>query len=179
MRLDGHEGAIDALRSSVDEQLLDDHLGHRVLAFTEMVEADPSLRVGDVERRPEMIGEGLPDPVIGVERDRIVDAEVARSRDHVVDVMLEAELGRVHADDRQPEIAVLGVPGAEVRRRPQPVDTGVGPEVDRDHATAESGRRQWLGVEPTGRAVEPRQVALDRQDIGVARRAVGDRAEHL
>ena len=36
------------LRSGLEQQLLDDHLGHRVFPLTEVMETDPSLAVGEV-----------------------------------------------------------------------------------------------------------------------------------
>ena len=159
------------------QQLLDDHLGHRVLALAEVVEADPSLAVGEVHRRPEVVRERLPDPVVAVDRDGILDAEVARVRDDVVEVPLEAELRGVHADDGQAGVRVLRGPGPDIRQGPDPVDAGVGPEVDEDDPTAESFGRQRLGVEPAGRTVEGRQVPLDREDVRVSDQAVGESTE--
>ena len=39
--------------------------------------------------------------VVVVDRDRVLDPEVARLGGHVVEVVLEPELRRVHPDDRQ------------------------------------------------------------------------------
>ena len=75
LRLHGHEIRIDTFRARFEEELLDDHLGHRVLALAEVVVSDPPLGVRDVERRPEVVREGLPDPVVAVDRDRVLDAE--------------------------------------------------------------------------------------------------------
>ena len=86
-------------------ELLDDHLGHRVLALAEVVEADPALGVGEVHAPARSGCERAPDAVVAVDRDRVLDAEVARLRDDVVDVALEAELRRVHPDDGQPGVA--------------------------------------------------------------------------
>ena len=85
-------------------------------------------------------------------------------RDDVVDVPLEPELRGVRADQRHAEVGVLLVPRAPVGQGAQPVDAGVGPEVDEDDAPAETRRGQWLRVEPAGRPVERRQVTLDGQD---------------
>ena len=102
MRLHGHEVLVHALRARLHEQLLDRHLCRRVLALAEMVVPNPTLRVGEVQRRPVVVGEGAPDGVVVVDRDRVVDSEVARLRLDVVQVVLEAELGRVDADDGEP-----------------------------------------------------------------------------
>ena len=100
--LDHDEVLVDIGHARIHQQLLDHHLDRGVLALAEVVVADPALGIGDVRRRPEVVVERLPDAVVAVDGDRIVDAEAARPRDDVVDVPLEAELGRVHADDREP-----------------------------------------------------------------------------
>ena len=132
--LDIHEVLIDPLRARLEQELLDDHLGHRVLPLTEVMEADPPLCVGDVDGRPEVIREGAPDAVVAVDRDRVLDAEGPRVRDDVVQVPLEAELGGVDADDRQAGVRVLRGPGTHVGEGPEPVDARVRPEVDEDDA---------------------------------------------
>jgi hypothetical protein len=103
-----------------------------------MVVSDAALGVRDVQRRPEMIRERLPDLIVAVDSDRILDAEGARLRDDVVDVPLEPELRRVDADHRQPEVAAFRIPCTDVGQCAQPVDAGVRPEVDEDDAAAES-----------------------------------------
>ena len=173
-RLDRHQLLVDVVRAGVEQQLLDDHLGHRVLPFPEVVEADPPLAIGDVHGRPEVVVEGAPDPVVAVDRDRVLDAEGARMGDDVVDVMLEAELGRVDTDHRQPGVRVLRGPCTDIWRRSQPVDARVGPDVDEDDASAQSLRRQRLGVEPARRTVERRQLPFDRQCDLLACQAMGD-----
>ena len=70
-----------------------------------------------------------------------------------------------------PASRVFRRPGADVRQRAQPVDAGVGPEVDEDDPSPESLGRQRLGVEPPGGAVEGGQATLDRQ---AAARPPGD-----
>ena len=66
---------VDVRRAGVEQQLLDDHLGHRVLALAEVVVADPALGVGDVDAPARSGCEGAPDPVVAVDRDRVLDAE--------------------------------------------------------------------------------------------------------
>jgi len=41
---------------------------------------------------------------------------------HVVEVVLEPELGAVHADDDEPAFAIALGPRPDVRQSPQPVD---------------------------------------------------------
>ena len=66
---------------------------------------DATLRIGDVERGPVLVGEGVPNGVVVVDRDRVLDLQLARCSSNVVDVVLDVELRRVHADDDEP---VLG-----------------------------------------------------------------------
>ena len=98
------------------QQLLDDPLGFVVSALAEVVVADPALVVGDVQRRPVVVGERVPHRVAGVERDRILDIHGAHGRAHVVHVAFERELGRVDPDHGQPVLAVPLGPGPDVGR---------------------------------------------------------------
>jgi hypothetical protein len=100
-----------------------------------------------------------------------------RPRDDVVDVALEPELRRVDPEHRQPEVAILRLPGLQIRRRAQPVDAGVGPEVDGDDPAAESVGCQRLGVEPASRTVEGGKMPLDGQLRAVPGEAVPERSE--
>ena len=79
-RLDDYEVPIDPLRAGVDDQLLDHHLDHRVLALAEVVVADPPIDFGNVDRRPEMVGEGPPDTVVAVDRNRVFTSKFRVSR---------------------------------------------------------------------------------------------------
>ena len=102
-----------------------------------------------------------------IDRDRIVDPHVLHGPADVVEVFLERELRRVHADHHQSLILVLLGPRADVGKRAQPVDAGVGPELDQDDLSPQAGRRQRRRVEPRGRAAERGQLAFDgRRDLG-------------
>ena len=81
--LDGAELALDT------QQLLNDALRLLVAAFTEVVVADEAVGVHEVERRPVVIGEGAPDLVVVVDRERVVDPALLRRPPHAVDLMLE------------------------------------------------------------------------------------------
>jgi hypothetical protein len=98
--LDGHELALDA------EQPLDHALGLLVAAFAEVVVADDPLGVDEVERGPIAVGEGVPDLVVVVDRDRVVDRPLPGRLAHQVDVVLEGELGRVDSDHDQAVLCV-------------------------------------------------------------------------
>ena len=154
----------DVAGAGLGQQLLDDPFRLLVVAFAELMMPDVPLRIDEVERRPIFVVERAPYRIVAVDRDRIVDPHVLRGPAHVVDVVLEGELGRVHADHHQPLIPVFLGPGADIGKRAQPVDAGVGPEVDEDDFSAQTGRRQRRRVEPTGRAAE-RSAARLRQAV--------------
>jgi hypothetical protein len=141
--------------------LLKNHFGLSVLTLPKLMMSDLSLRVDEVEGWPVVVVEGTPDRVVVVDRDRVVDPQVRGGSADVVEVVLEVELGRVHADDHQSVILVLLGPRADIRKGAEPVDAGVGPEVDQDDASAQPGCRQWWRVEPLGRAGERRQQTFN------------------
>src|SRR5215211_6137962 len=163
--LDGHERRIEAFLARFVQQLLKDHLRHGVLTLAEVVVADLSLLIGDVERRPEVIVERLPEGVVAIERNRVIHPHLFGGRYHVVDVALEAELGRMNPDHAQALIVVFVGPLTHVGQRSKPVDAGVRPELHHDDASAKPFGPQRLRVEPSGRALERRQAALARQDF--------------
>ena len=78
----------------------------------------------------------------------------------------------MHTHDDQPVVLVPLVPRLGVRQRAQTVDAGIRPEIDHDDLAAQSVRGQRWRVEPGRRAIESRQLTLDRQ---LARYAVGMR----
>src|SRR3712207_3403056 len=105
--------------------------------LAEVVVADASLLIRDVQRWPVVIGEGAPDGVVAIERNRVIHPHLLGGRDHVVDVALEAELGRMNPDHAQALILVFRGPLTHVRQRSQPVDARVRPELHGDYASAE------------------------------------------
>ena len=86
-----------AARSGFGQQPLDDHLRLLVFAFAEVVMPDASLDVGEVESGPVVVGERTPDRVFVIERDRVVDRHVLHGPADVPGVVLEGELGGMHA----------------------------------------------------------------------------------
>jgi hypothetical protein len=74
----------------------------------------------------------LPDRIIAIERDRIVDGHVLDGLAHVVNVAFKRELRSVDPDHNQPQIRVPLSPGAYKGECAEPVDAGVGPEVDKN-----------------------------------------------
>jgi hypothetical protein len=77
---------------------LEHHLGHVVVALAEAVVADLPLGVDEVQRWPVEVGEGGPDGVVVVDRDRVVDPQVLDLSADVAEVVLEVELRGVDAD---------------------------------------------------------------------------------
>jgi hypothetical protein len=103
----------------------------------------------------------LPDRVIAVERDGILDGHVLHRLAHIVNVAFKRELRSVDAYDDQPLILVLLGPRAYIGERAEPVDAGIGPEVDENDLPLQIRRAERGRVEPTGRPIETRQVTLD------------------
>src|SRR6266404_921105 len=101
---------------------------------------------------------GVHTPEFGVEHD--LDNVRRAVRAMGIEVVLDAELGRVHADDDEPLVGIRVRPRADVRQRAQPVDARERPEVDRDDLAAQRVSRQRLGVQPRVRTVERRHVAF-------------------
>jgi hypothetical protein len=117
--------------------LLDHHFRSLVLAFAEVVVPDPALRNGEVQGRPVVVGEGAPHRVVVVESDRVIDPHVLHRAADVAEFVLEPEFGGVNPDHDQPVARVSAGPGAYVGKLAQPVDAGVGPEVDQDDLPAQ------------------------------------------
>jgi hypothetical protein len=86
-----------------------------VHALAEVVVPDPPLRVCDVEGRPVPVGEGGPYPVVALERDQALDSHGPSGLADVLNLALEPELGRLDADDDEPEASNL----TPVERRTQ------------------------------------------------------------
>ena len=114
----------------------------RVVALTEVHVADVSVLVDEVVGRPVVVAVRLPGAVVVVERDRIANAEPLHGGAHVAEIVLERELGRVHAEDDQALRAVARVPGLQIRKRAQAVDARVGPEVDEHDLAAQLGKAE-------------------------------------
>jgi len=145
---DGDELTLDS------EQPLDDALRLLVPSFPKLVVADDAVRVDEVERRPVVVVERAPDPVVAVERDRVVDVHVLRRLPDAVDLVLERELRGVDADHDQ---SVISIRARQARTdgsvRSQLMHVNVQKSTTTD-VTAELGGAKWLGVEPLGRPAE-------------------------
>src|SRR5689334_5606792 len=115
---------------------------------------DMPLRIDEIESGPVVIVERTPDPILAVERSRIVDALVLCHSPDVVQILLEAELRCVHPDDNEPLFFVFLGPGTQVGECAPPVDAGVSPEIDEDHFAAQAFRTERWRVEPRAGASE-------------------------
>ena len=133
------------------EQRADRDFSLFVVALAEGRVADLSVGVDQVVRRPILVFVGVPGAHVVVLNDRVAQAELVDRVLDVAGVLLEGELRRLHADDREALAAVGGVPGLQVGERADAVDAGVGPEVDEHHVTAQPAERQRFAP----RRVEP------------------------
>jgi hypothetical protein len=125
-----------------------------VAPLAEVVVADDPVRVDEVERRPVVVVEGVPDVVVVVDDDGVVDAADFRRGPYALDVVLEGELRRVDANHHQAVVAVGLRPSPDIRRLAQPVDAGERPHVHQDDLATQPGRVERLRVEPRRRPVE-------------------------
>jgi hypothetical protein len=75
---------------------------------------DQSSGVREIDGRPVVIVESTPYRIDIVDRDRVIDPHLLHGPADVVDVMLERELGCVHADYHQSLAGVLPGPRAEI-----------------------------------------------------------------
>ncbi len=156
---------MESAESRVREQLLKDHLRHLIGALAEVMGSDPSLGIREIERRPVVVVERPPDPVVGVDRDRVFDPQCFCLLADVVDVSLKRKFRRMNADHHQ-TFAVFLSPGTNVGKRPQPVDARKGPEVDKNDFPSKVSRRQRRGIEPPSCADKRSQRTFNRQVRG-------------
>ena len=117
------------------------------------------LRIDEIEGRPIVVLECTPDRIVVIDRDRIGDPHVLGGSAHVLEVVLKGELRRVHADHHQSVILVFLGRGADIGKCAQPIDAGVGPEVDEDdfprRSAAESGGELSHAVAPPSEGNSP------------------------
>ena len=96
--------------AGLGQQRADRLLGLLVGALAEVDVADLAVGVDQVLRRPVLVRERGPGAELVVLDHRVVDPVLVDRVGDVAGVLLERELGRVHADDRQPVVAVLARP---------------------------------------------------------------------
>jgi hypothetical protein len=66
-----------------------------------VVMPDQPFGVPEIEARPVVIVESTPYRTVVVDRDRVIDPHLPHGPADVLDISLERELGRMHADDHQ------------------------------------------------------------------------------
>src|SRR5438309_5831659 len=104
----------DAADSGLSQQLLNNHFRLLVFALAELVMSNTPPRVDEIEGRPILVLESTPYRMVVIDRDRIIDPHVLRGSANVIDVFLEFELRRVHADHHQSLIPVFLGPRADI-----------------------------------------------------------------
>jgi hypothetical protein len=174
--IDRHGALADAGGARFRQQSLNDLLGPVVLTLAEVMLANLPTRIDEVKGRPILILECPPDRIVVVDRDRILDPHLPHGSTNVVDVLFESEFGCVHADHDE-LLPVLLRPGAHIRKRAQPVDAGIGPEVDDDHLPDEILRLQGWRIDPVDRAAKGGQLprrAIVRFHLARLRQGFGE-----
>src|SRR6267378_6839871 len=83
-RIDRGEIMADAAVSRLEQQLLDDPFRLFVTALAELVMANAPLRIDDIERRPILVIQCVPDREIIVDRDGIRGSHLGGRSAHVV-----------------------------------------------------------------------------------------------
>jgi hypothetical protein len=101
-----------------------------IFALAEVRDANAASGVDEVLGGPVFVVVRVPGVVVVVLYDRIADTVLADRLGDVGRGVLEGELGRMDADDREALARVLGVPGVQIGKRANAVDAAVGPEVD-------------------------------------------------
>ena len=151
----------DAADPGLAQQVLNHPLRLLVCALAEVMMPNPPLGIDEIEGRPIGVLERTPYRMIAIDRDRILDPQVRHGSAHILDLFFKGELRRVHADHDQSLLRVFLGPRADIGQLAEPIDAGIGPEVDEDHFPAQAGRPQWRRIEPSGRAAERRQLPFN------------------
>ena len=94
--------------------MLNDPFRLFVFTLAELMMPNASLRIDDIKGRPIFVLESTPYRKVAIDRDRIIDPHLLRGSANVVDVLLEWELRRVHADHDQTLILVFLGPRADI-----------------------------------------------------------------
>ena len=115
-------------------------ISDRSVTLAEAIVPNATLGVDEVKSGPVMVGEGAPDLIVVIDRDRPIDAHRPGGTLHVVEVVLKYELRRVHTDHHESLVLVSLSPCAHERMRAQPVDACVSPELDKHDLAAQASR---------------------------------------
>ena len=106
-----------------------------------MLGEDPPSRIDEHQRRPGADGVLVPDPVLAVVDDRVMELQPLHGGAQVLGDPFGRELGGVDADDDQ-FVGKLVLELPQLREDVQAVDSAVGPEVEQDQLAAQIGQRQ-------------------------------------
>jgi len=119
------------------QQLLNLSLRASVLAFAELLIADVSLSVEEIKSGPINVMEGIPNHALVVNRNRIVDVHLTQRGPDIRDVLLEIKLWSVYANHDQTLPTVFFIPCAHIRECSAPIDTGIGPKLDKNYPASQ------------------------------------------
>src|SRR5262249_55933898 len=112
-----------------------------VVTLAEAMVPNATLRVDEVKSGPVMVGEGAPDLIVVIDRDRPIDAHCPGGTLHVVEFVLKRELRRVHTNHHHESLVLVSLgPCAHERMRAQPVDACVSPELDKHDLAVQASR---------------------------------------
>jgi hypothetical protein len=143
-----------ALLLRLGDQLADDPVEGVVQPLAAAAADDVPLGVDHDERRPRPAVVGLPDLLVAVVHDRVLDLVPEHRLADRLRVLLGLELGRVDADHDQLVGPLFFEPG-QVGHDVDAVDAAVSPEVEEDDLPLEVLERERLA------GIEPRQPGLE------------------
>src|SRR5258708_30339514 len=107
MSINRHQFVTMVAAVSLGKQSFNNHFRLFVVAFAELMMSNMPLRIDEIERGPIVVVKGTPYCIIVINRDGIINFEVVRFSAHVSEVVLKAELRRMHADYDQSLILVF------------------------------------------------------------------------
>src|SRR5918994_1504033 len=135
------------------EQLLNLLIRLLVGPLAKMPVADVTVGVYQIPRGPETLVVRVPDGVVVVQHDRVLDVFPRDGLAHVGDVLLESELRRVDPDYEQAVVFVLFIQRVDVRLRVLAVEAAIRPELDQHYLLARGILyRDAIRVDEAGRA---------------------------
>ena len=136
--IDRHQFLVEAA-PGLAQQPLDHPFRRRISALAEVMMPDPPLSIHDIDCRPIFVRERAPYRVVAVERDRIIDPPVFTARRTFSMSFSNPNSGEC-TPTRPIRHPVFRSPCSDIGQRAQPIDAGVGPEIDEDDFPAQSLR---------------------------------------
>src|SRR5215472_7134273 len=135
-----NRSAAKTSRAVLIQQRADGAFGNIVVAFTEVVIADPPPGVDQVVRRPVLIVKCLPDQMIAVEWNGKANPQLSHRVRDICLLLFESKLRGMHAENNQTSAGVLVCPTLYVRQLAKAVNAGVRPEIGQDDLAAQALR---------------------------------------